>query len=72
MIDQRLREIWKAHPKNQLEILTKLDDLHVPLPDLPLFKRAGTYLKALETDPRGARAWLSKRTGELGFGFRRK
>ena len=60
-IDEALRSISEARPKNHEEVFKHLDERKVPLPSRKVFQNARGWLKGSKLNPRDATSWLSQR-----------
>jgi hypothetical protein len=66
-IDDALRSISEAQPKNHEEVFRSLDQWKVALPRRKLFKVAGGWLKGFQKNQPKASVWLSQRWGRLAL-----
>lgn len=67
VIDQALRSIAEAMPRNHAEVFQFLDDRQVRLPYRKLFGAAGGWVKGYKAYPSQASSWLSQRWRHLGL-----
>ncbi|MGA7415175.1 MAG: hypothetical protein WBW33_32185, partial [Bryobacteraceae bacterium] len=65
MIDETLREIADACPKDHAEVFRLLDEGKVAVPNRKPFKAAGGWLKGFQRDRHSASVWLSQAWGKL-------
>ena len=66
-IDEALREIAAARPKNHEELVRFLENRKVAIPNRKVFKSAGGWLKGFQQNPHDASAWLSQAWRRLGL-----
>ena len=67
VIDEALRKIAQSSPRTQEEVFQSLEDRHVVIPPAEPFMTARGWIAGFRRDALGARAWLSKRWGELSL-----
>jgi hypothetical protein len=67
VIDEALRKIAESLPRTQEEVFQSLEWRHVVIPPAEPFMTARGWIAGFRRDAAAARAWLSKRWGELSL-----
>jgi hypothetical protein len=67
VIDHALQEIAESRPSTQEAVFQALDGRHVVIPPAEPFMAARGWIAGFRRDAAAARAWLSKRWGELSL-----